>query len=59
MLNNLFGIESSMRPEKNGYQIYIRKEYAEKFIDMIRPHILDSMRYKIPRVLRLTELPKA
>lgn len=58
MLEGLFGIASSMRPEKNGCQIYIRKEAAEKFIDLIRPYILDSMRYKIPRVLRLTELPK-
>jgi len=39
-------------------QIYFGGESGEKFIALIRSHIIPSMEYKIPRVLRLTKLPK-
>ncbi len=53
-----FGISSTTRKEKNGKQIYLGGKSGEKFIALIKPHIISSMKYKIPRVLRLTELPK-
>ena len=31
---------------------------AEKFVGIIKPYIIPSMEYKIPRALRLTKLPK-
>ena len=53
-----FGISSTTRKDKNGKQIYLGGRSGEKFIALIKPHIISSMKYKIPRVLRLTELPK-
>ena len=58
MLENKFGIESTTREEKNGKQIYLGGESGEKFIALTKPYIISSMKYKIPRVLRLTKLPK-
>jgi len=58
VLKNKFGISSTTRKEKNGKQIYLGGKSGEKFIVLIRPYIISSMQYKIPRVLRLTELPK-
>jgi len=53
-----FGIKSTTKKDKNGKQIYLGGKSGEKFIALIKPHIISSMKYKIPRVLRLTELPK-
>ena len=58
ILENKFGIASSTRKDETGEQIYLGGNSGEKFIKIIEPFILPSMRYKIPRVLRLTELPK-
>ncbi len=58
MLQNKFGIKSTTKKDKNGKQIYLGGKSGEKFIALIKPHIISSMKYKIPRVLRLTELPK-
>ena len=58
ILENKFGIASSTRKDGEGEQIYLGGNSGEKFIKIIEPFIISSMRYKIPRVLRLTELPK-
>ena len=58
ILKNKFGVNSITRIEKNGKQIYLGGKSGERFIEIINPYIISSMQYKIPRVLRLTELPK-
>ncbi len=58
MLKNKFRINSTTRREKNGKQIYLGGKFGEKFILLVKPYIISSMKYKIPRVLRLTKLPK-
>ena len=58
ILENKFGIASSIRKDETGEQIYLGGNSGEKFIKIIEPLIIPSMKYKIPRVLRLTELPK-
>ncbi len=58
MLQNKFGIKSTTKKDKNGKQIYLGGKSGEKFIALIKPHIISSMKYKIPRALRLTKLPK-
>lgn len=58
MLKDKFGVNSTTRNEKNGKQIYLGGENGANFIRLIEQDIIPSMRYKIPKVLRLTELPK-
>lgn len=59
VLRKKFAIQTVNRKDKNGWQIYILgKENAENFMKLIRPYIIPSMQYKIPRPLRLTQLPK-
>lgn len=62
ILRNKFKIKSTTRDQtrnqKTKKQIYFGGELGERFIAMIRSYIIPSMQYKIPRVLRLTKLPK-
>ena len=58
ILRNKFSIPSLTRKDGKGEQIYLGGNSAEKFIGIIKPYIIPSMEYKIPRVLRLTKLPK-
>ena len=58
ILSGKFGISSSTRKDEKGVQIYLGGKSGEKFIEIIKPYIIPSMEYKIPRVLRLTKLPK-
>lgn len=62
ILRKKFGIKSitrdQTRNQKIKKQIYLGGESGESFIWLIRSYIIPSMKYKIPRVLRLTELPK-
>lgn len=62
ILNDKFRIKSNLRNQtrngKVGKQIYIGNISAERFIERIKPYIIPAMKYKIPKVLRLTELPK-
>jgi len=58
MLKNSFAIHSTTKDDKKGKQIYLGGENGENFIKLIERYIIPSMRYKIPQVLRLTELPK-
>jgi len=58
ILKNKFGLTSTTRKDETGEQIYLGGNYGEEFIKIIELFVIPSMRYKIPRVLRLTELPK-
>ena len=58
ILKDKFGIPSLTRKDEKGEQIYLGGNSAEKFIQIVKPYIIPSMNYKIPRVLRLTKLPK-
>lgn len=52
-----WGVQASLREQKEGRQIYIGNESIERFISLIIPHVLPSMQYKIPKAW-LTQLPK-
>ena len=58
ILESKFGINTTLRNDKNGKQIYLGGKSGERFIGLISSYIIPSMEYKIPRVLRLTKLPK-
>ena len=58
ILQNKFGILTSTRKDETNEQIYLGGKSGEDFINIIKPYIIPSLLYKIPRVLRLTELPK-
>jgi len=47
MLLKKFNISATLRNQKEGKQIYIPSTEVEKFISIIRPHVLPSMEYKI------------
>ncbi len=52
ILKKKFLTETITRKDKNGLQIYILGKSAENFIGLIRPYIIPSMEYKIPKLLR-------
>ena len=56
-LNKYFGLKSSERKQKEGYQIYVSGESFERFKEIVEPYVIDSMRYKVP-VDRITIMPK-
>lgn len=62
ILRKKFGIKSTTREQTRKQitkkQIYFGGESGERLIALIRPYIIPSMEYKIPRALRLTKLPK-
>ena len=58
ILQEKFRISSIIRNDISGQQMYLGSDSGEKFINLIKPFLIESMKYKIPRVLRLTELPK-
>lgn len=50
-----FGIETVLRKQKEGKQIYILSQSVEKFVQIISPYLLPSMKYKLGKVnLKLT-----
>ena len=51
-LKKKFLIETIVRKDKSGFQIYILGKSADNFMKLIRPRIIPSMEYKIPRLLR-------
>ena len=47
-IKDMFKIESKFyRDRDKGYRMYFSKRETGKVIDIIRPHIIPSMRYKI------------
>ena len=54
-----FGIETVLRKQQEGKQIYSLSHALQKFIEIISPYLLSSMKYKLGMTnLRLTQLPK-
>ena len=53
-LDQKFGLKTKLRKQREGNQIYIPADQAEKFKKIIARYILPSMRYKIG----LTSCPK-
>lgn len=45
--NKQYGIECKMYKNKGSYRLVMNAQNANKFITMIEPYILDSMKYKI------------
>lgn len=58
ILKDKFMINSTTKDDKKGKQIYLGAQNGANFMKLIEKYIIPSMRYKIPKVLRLTELPK-
>jgi len=46
-LKNNYGIETKLRRQKEGNQIYLLSSTIEKFENIIKPYIIESMKYKI------------
>ena len=49
-LLNKFGIQTTLRKQKEGKQIYILSTTVEKFVNIIRPFILPEMEYKLNKL---------
>lgn len=47
ILNDKFGVETKLRFQKEGCQIYILSKSVGKFRELIGKHIIDSMKYKL------------
>lgn len=56
-LKDCYGIETKLRKQKDGKQIYLLSETIDIFLNLIEPYIIPSMKYKLPKVW-LTQLPK-
>lgn len=50
ILNRKFALQSSIRRQKDGLQIYISAKSAEKLITLITPHLLPYFKYKLPNL---------
>ena len=57
VLKEKFHLDAKLRSQKEGYQIYISGKSYESFKDLVLPHMLPEMNYKIPEPRR-THLPK-
>jgi hypothetical protein len=51
-----YGIESSLRKQKEGLQILIVGKYAEQFYEIVRPYVLPDFNYKFGALVNT--LPK-
>ncbi len=51
LLKAQFGIESTLNKDKIYFRIRIRTGSAKKFINLVKPFVLDEFRYKIPSVM--------
>ncbi|MBI2427127.1 MAG: hypothetical protein HYV34_04740 [Candidatus Kerfeldbacteria bacterium] len=49
MLQKNFGLETSLRKQREGYQIMIAGKSSQRLRSILDPYILPSMRYKLPR----------
>lgn len=57
ILEKKYGIKTRFRDQKDGTQLYFLSETVDRFLRVIEPYIIPSMRYKLPKVW-LTSLPK-
>ena len=56
-LEHRYGIKSSIRKQTDGNQLYLTADSIDCFLSTIRPYMIASMQYKLPKVW-LTSLPK-
>ena len=56
-LKQRFDLDTRMRRQKEGFQIFIPSSEARRFVEIIQPYLHTSMRYKVPMV-ELTQMPK-
>ena len=57
VLGHKYGLSAKLRKQKDGHQIYISGSSYEDFIQIVKPHVIPSMLYKIQKA-RQTQLPK-
>ncbi len=57
VLHDRFGLQASIRSQSDGDQIYISGRSYDDFCELIRPFVIEEMRYKVP-LARRTHLPK-
>lgn len=48
VLWDTFGVQTSIHPRKNGFQLYVRAESFPRFSALVGPFLVTSMRYKLP-----------
>lgn len=51
LLEEQFGIESTLNKDKIYLRIRIRTSSAKKFVNLVKPFVLDEFRYKFPSVM--------
>jgi hypothetical protein len=49
VLQKKFGLQAKPRKQKEGFQIYISGKSFETFRELVEPHLIDSMLYKMPK----------
>ncbi len=54
---NEFGLAAKERHQTDGTQIYVSGRSYERFVELVDPHVIEAMRYKVPQPRR-THLPK-
>ncbi len=57
VLRGKFRLQASVRPQTDGYQIYVSGRSYEDLTGSIDPYVIKEMRYKVPQPRR-TPLPK-
>lgn len=57
VLQEKFGLQAKPRKQQEGFQIYISGKSYERFRELVEPHLIAPMRYKLPDARR-TSLPK-
>ena len=57
VLRSRFGLQAKIRSQSDGPQIYIAGRSYEQLSGLIKPFLLEEMRYKMPHARR-THLPK-
>jgi hypothetical protein len=49
VISNKFGLQASVRRQKEGCQIFISGNSYEGFVEIVSPFIIAEMRYKLPK----------
>ena len=49
VLQGNFGLQAKPRKQKEGFQIYISGKSYETFRELVKPYLIDSMLYKMPK----------
>jgi hypothetical protein len=57
VLQARFALQAKARRQPDGHQIYVSGSSYERVVELIGPHLIDEMRYKLPQARR-TRLPK-